>query len=102
MRGFGSVVTLSYNVGSGRGALGIYAPHLSLICLNFIIFWEKCPKQESIPVGCTPPAFLVLVEGGVCPTHLDADPLDTDPLEADLPLEADPLDTGPPLQNPCR
>ena len=41
-------------------------------------------QQESIPVGCVPPAFLVLVGGPSTPHPLQADP----PLDADSPLDA--------------
>ena len=59
-------------------------------------------KQESIPGGCVPTAFLVLAgTGGICPTLLDADspPLDADPLPLDAdppPLDADPSSLAPP------
>ena len=41
-------------------------------------------RQGSIPVGCVPPTFLVLV-GVVCPTPLNANPSEGKPL-----LDADP------------
>ena len=75
MRGFSSVVTHSYNGGSLGGTLGICAPNLSQNFFQFHDFLGKnVQSKESIPVGCIPPAFLVWWVGGVCPTHLDADP----------------------------
>ena len=49
-------------------------------------------KQESIPLGCVPPAFLVLGRQ----TPLDADPLDAGHVACDAYWEADPPPPHPP------
>ena len=62
-------------------------------------------EQGSIPVGCVPPAFSVLMGGGVCPAQPLASQLDADlpPPNADSPLTVSrPPSPWMQTPSPCR
>ena len=78
--------------------LSIYKKKLEIKC-KLYIFWSlsgNVCKQESIPVGCVPPALYHT--GGSSWQRLPwtETPLNRDPLDRD-PLDRDPLDRDPSL-----
>ena len=66
--------------------------HCGRLWIDSLFPYKLHFKQESTPVRCVPPAFLVPA-GGVCP------PPDADPPEADFPLPW--MQTPPPGHVTC-